>query len=195
MLVFGGSIALYITMPKAATGANDASMVSVNMEFPSATPEEKKKEKMIDFEQTLADFNGYEHMITQYGSSEGDAKYGQVSDPDTVNYMFIMEENADAEQFIDQVNEAKKEEKNVTIEANPTSMFGGSSNSSITYDVVGNNTNDILSASDQLMDEMKEVDGVKKVSSNQDKTSPIYTVKVNTKKANAQQTAMQIRSF
>ncbi|MGB7999908.1 MAG: efflux RND transporter permease subunit, partial [Anaerobacillus sp.] len=63
------------------------------------------------------------------------------------------------------------------------------------YDVVGNNTNDILSASDQLMDEMKEVDGVKKVSSNQDKTSPIYTVKVNTKKANAEQTAMQIRSL
>ena len=195
ILVFGGSIALYITMPKAATGANDASMVSVNMEFPSATPEEEKKEKMIDFENTLSEFDGYDYMITQYGSSEADAKYGQVSDPDTVMYTFIMEENADADQFIDQVNEAKKEEKNVTIEANPASMFGGSSNSSITYDVVGNNTNDILSASDQLMDEMKDVDGVKKVSSNQDKTSPIYTVKVNTKKANAQQTAMQIRSL
>ncbi|MGA9288153.1 MAG: efflux RND transporter permease subunit, partial [Anaerobacillus sp.] len=195
ILVFGGSIALYITMPKAATGANDASMVSVNMEFPSATPEDEKKERMIDFENTLSDFDGYDYMITQYGSSEGDAKYGQVSDPDTVMYTFIMEEDADADHFIDQVNEAKKEEKDVTIEASPSSMFGGSSNSSITYDVVGNNTNDILSASDQLMDEMKEVDGVKKVSSNQDKTSPIYTVKVNTKKANAEQTAMQIRSL
>ncbi len=195
ILVFGGSIALYISMPKAATGANDASMVSVNMEFPSATPEDEKKERMIDFENTLSDFDGYDYMITQYGSSEGDAKYGQVSDPDTVMYTFIMEEDADADHFIDQVNAAKKEEKNVTIEASPSSMFGGSSNSSITYDVVGNNTNDILSASDQLMDEMKEVDGVKKVSSNQDKTSPIYTVKVNTKKANAEQTAMQIRSL
>ncbi|MGB8000156.1 MAG: efflux RND transporter permease subunit, partial [Anaerobacillus sp.] len=130
ILVFGGSIALYISMPKAATGANDASMVSVNMEFPSATPEDEKKERMIDFENTLSDFDGYDYMITQYGSSEGDAKYGQVSDPDTVMYTFIMEEDADADHFIDQVNAAKKEEKNVTIEASPSSMFGGSSNSS-----------------------------------------------------------------
>ncbi|WP_273833971.1 efflux RND transporter permease subunit [Guptibacillus sedimenti] len=195
ILVFGGSIALYMTMPKAATGANDASMVSVSMEFPSATPEETKQERMVDFEQTLADFDGYEHMVTQYGSSEEDAQYGQVSDPDTVNYLFIMKEDADAEKFIDQVNEAKKNEKNVTIEASPSSMFGGSSNSSITYDVIGNNTTDILTASDQIMNEMKEVDGVQKVSSNQDKTSPVYTVKVNTEKANAEQTAMQIRSL
>ncbi|WP_273851942.1 efflux RND transporter permease subunit [Guptibacillus spartinae] len=195
VLVFGGSIALYMTMPKAATGANDASMVSVSMVFPSATPEETKQDRMVDFEKTLADFEGYDHMITQYGSSEADAQYGQVSDPDTVNYTFIMKEDADAETFIDQVNEAKKDEKNVTIEASPSSMFGGSSNSSITYDVVGNNANEILTASDQLMEEMKEVDGVQKVSSNQDKTSPVYTIQVNTEKANAQQTAMQIRSL
>ncbi|MFP3339442.1 hypothetical protein R0J91_15805, partial [Micrococcus sp. SIMBA_131] len=91
----------------------------------SATPEETKQERMVDFEQTLADFDGYEHMVTQYGSSEEDAQYGQVSDPDTVSYLFIMKEDADAEKFIDQVNEAKKNEKNVTIEASPSSMFGG----------------------------------------------------------------------
>ncbi|KMM39284.1 efflux RND transporter permease subunit [Guptibacillus hwajinpoensis] len=195
IVVFGGSIALYVTMPKAATGANDASMVSVSMEFPSGTPEDTKKKRMMEFENTLADFDGYEYMITQYGSSEEEAQYGQVSDPNTVLYTVIMKEDADAEKFIEEVDQAKQDEKNVTIEANPASMFGGSSNSSITYDVIGNNTNDILIASGKLIDEMKDVDGVQKVSSNQDKTSPVYTVKVNTKKANAQQTAMQISSL
>lgn len=110
-------------------------------------------------------------------------------------FTFIMEEDADAEAFIDDVNEAKKDEKNVVIEANPTSMFGGSSNSSITYDVVGNETNDILNTSETLMEKIEHVDGVQKVSSNQDKTTPVYTVKVDTEKANTQQAAMQIRSL
>ncbi|WP_377890426.1 efflux RND transporter permease subunit [Alkalihalobacillus sp. R86527] len=195
VLVLFGSIGLYVGMPKAATGTSDASMVVVDMVFPSDTPEDELKERMLSFEETLSDFEGYEHVITQYGSSTEAAQYGEVSDPDTVMFTFIMEEDADAEAFIDDVNEAKKDEKNVVIEANPTSMFGGSSNSSITYDVVGNETNDILNTSETLMEKIEHVDGVQKVSSNQDKTTPVYTVKVDTEKANTQQAAMQIRSL
>jgi multidrug efflux pump subunit AcrB len=195
ILVFGGSIALYITLPKAATNANDASFVSVTMEFPSDTPADTMKQRMTDFEEKISSFEGYEHLITQYGSSEENAQYGAVSDSDTVFYTVIMKEDGDAESFIEQVNEAKKDEKDVTITASPSSIFGGSSNSSITYDVVGNDTNELLTTSKTLMDKIKDVDGVKKVSSNQEKTSPVFTVNVNTEKANAQQTAMQIRSL
>ena len=195
ILVFGGSIALYITLPKAATSANDASFVAVTMDFPSDTPEDTIKERTTDFEDKLSEFEGYDYLITQYGSSEEDAQYGAVSDPDTVVYTVIMKEGADAESFIEKVNETKKDEKDVTITASPSSIFGGSSNSSITYDVVGNDTNELLTTSKTIMDKIKDVDGVKKVSSNQEKTSPVFTVNVNTEKANAQQTAMQIRSL
>ncbi|OIU71670.1 efflux RND transporter permease subunit [Rossellomorea aquimaris] len=195
ILVFGGSIALYITLPKAATNANDASFVAVTMEFPSDTPADTVKQRMTDFEEKISSFEGYDHLITQYGSSEENAQYGAVSDSDTVFYTVIMKEDGNAESFIDQVNEAKKEEKDVTITASPSSIFGGSSNSSITYDVVGNDTDELLTTSKTLMDKISEVDGVKKVSSNQEKTSPVFTVNVNTEKANAQQTAMQIRSL
>lgn len=195
ILVFGGSIALYITLPKAATNANDASFVSVTMEFPSDTPKDIMKQRMTDFEDKLSEFEGYDYLITQYGSSEENAQYGAVSDPNTVFYTVIMKEEADAESFIQNVNETKKDEKNVTITASPSSIFGGSSNSSITYDVVGNDTNEIMTTSQTIVDKIKNVDGVKKVSSNQEKTSPVFTVNVNTEKANAQQTAMQIRSL
>ncbi|MBH9966229.1 efflux RND transporter permease subunit [[Bacillus] enclensis] len=195
ILVFGGSIALYITLPKAATNANDASFVSVTMEFPSDAPQDTIKQRMTDFEDKISKFEGYDHLITQYGSSEENAQYGAVSDSDTVFYTVIMKEDGDAESFIEQVNEAKKDEKDVTITASPSSIFGGSSNSSITYDVVGNDTDELLATSKTLMDKISDVDGVKKVSSNQEKTSPVFTVNVNTEKANAQQTAMQIRSL
>ncbi|MCR8848479.1 efflux RND transporter permease subunit [Rossellomorea sp. SC111] len=195
ILVFGGSIALYITLPKAATSANDASFVAVTMEFPSDTPEDTIKERTMEFEDTLSGFEGYDYLITQYGASEENAQYGAVSDPDTAVYTVILEEGANAESFIEKVNETKKNEEGVTITASPSSIFGGSSNSSITYDVVGNDTNELLSTSKTIMDKIKDVDGVKKVSSNQEKTSPVFTVNVNTEKANAQQTAMQIRSL
>ncbi|TMU85832.1 efflux RND transporter permease subunit [Bacillus sp. BHET2] len=195
ILVFGGSIALYITLPKAATSANDASFVAVTMEFPSDTPQDTIKQRMSGFEDKLSEFEGYDHLITQYGSSEEAAQYGEVGDPDTVSYTVIMKEGADAESFIENVNEVKKDEKDVIITASPSSIFGGSSNSSITYDVVGNDTNELLTTSKTIMDKIESVDGVKKVSSNQEKTSPVFTVNVNTEKANAQQTAMQIRSL
>ncbi|CAN7285257.1 efflux RND transporter permease subunit [Rossellomorea sp. LjRoot5] len=195
ILVFGGSIALYITLPKAATSANDASFVAVSMEFPSDTPEDTIKERTMEFEETLSGFKGYDYLITQYGASEENAEYGAVSDPNTAVYTVIMKEGSDAESFIEEVNETKKDEKGVTITASPSSIFGGSSNSSITYDVVGNDANELLTTSKTIMDKIKDVDGVKKVSSNQEKTSPVFTVNVNTEKANAQQTAMQIRSL
>jgi multidrug efflux pump subunit AcrB len=195
ILVFAGSIALYITLPKAATSANDSSFVSVTMEFPSDTPQDTMKQRMTDFEDKISEFEGYDHLITQYGSSEVNAQYGAVSDSDTVFYTVIMKEDGDAESFIEKVNDVKKEEKDVTITASPSSIFGGSSNSSITYDLVGNDTDELLATSKTLMEKIKDVDGVKKVSSNQEKTSPVFTVNVNTEKVNAQQTAMQIRSL
>ncbi|MFQ3544832.1 efflux RND transporter permease subunit [Halobacillus rhizosphaerae] len=195
IVVFAGSIALYTILPKAATSANDASFVSVNMTFPSDTPQKMLKQRMTDFEDKLSEFGGYKFIITQYGSNSEAAQYGEVSDPDTVSFSVIMKENADADQFIDKVNKAKKEEKNVTITASPASMFGGSSNSTITYDVVGSNSDELLSTSQNLISQIKQVDGVKKVTSNQEKTTPVYTVKVNTEKANANQTSMEIRSL
>ncbi|UOQ45966.1 efflux RND transporter permease subunit [Halobacillus salinarum] len=195
VLVLGGSIGLYMALPKAATSANDASFVAVSMNFPSDTPKTEIKQRLTDFEDELEGFEGYDYIISQYGSSEEAAQYGEVSDPDTVSFTVIMNENADAAQFIEKVNEAKKDEKGVTITASPSSIFGGSSNSTITYDVVGNDTNEILTTSKKIMDSMEEIDGVKKVSSNQDKTSPVYTVNVDTEKANAQQTTMQISSL
>jgi HAE1 family hydrophobic/amphiphilic exporter-1 len=186
---------LYVMLPKGAISAKDASFLSVSMTFPSDTPESTIKQRMSSFEKKMADLKGYDFIISQYGTSEGAAKYGQVSDPDTATFAVIMKKDADADAFLKKVNQLKKSEQNVTITASPSSMFGGSSNSAITYDVVGNNSDELISTSNKLMDKIKTVDGVKKVSSNQDKTAPVYKVKVDTSKVNTQQAAMQLRGL
>lgn len=50
VVVFFGSIALYMAMPKGAMSASDASMVSVSMTYPSDTPTSKIKHKANAFE-------------------------------------------------------------------------------------------------------------------------------------------------
>ncbi|MFD1019508.1 efflux RND transporter permease subunit [Thalassobacillus hwangdonensis] len=195
VVVLIGSVALYITMPKAATSASDASLVQVETEFESDTPKETILDRLKDIESSLMDIEGSDYLITQYGSSEEEARFGSVSDPNKVIYTIIMKEDGDAEAYIEQVNELKKKEKDVQITAFVSSMFGGSANSSITYDIVGNDSKQLIETSNTLMNQIEEVDGVKKVSSNQDQTSPVYTVEVDAAKANTQQTAMQIRSF
>lgn len=196
VVVLVGSIGLYVSLPKGAISAEDASMVSVSMEFPSNTPTEKIKQRMVSFEEKMSEFKGYDYLITQYGASEDEAKYGSVSTPDKVNYTVIMKEDGNADDFIKEVNQAKKEESGVTITAGAASMFGGGSGSSeITYDVSGNDSDELMSTSKELMSAMKGVDGVKKVSSNQEKTAPVYTVKVDTEKMNTEQAAQQVASL
>lgn len=195
IVVFAGSLTLYFMLPKGAISASDSSFISVNMTFPSDTPVSTIKKKMTTLEKKMSGWKGYDFIISQYGSSEGAAKWGQVSDPDTATFSVIMKKNANANTFLNKVNQEKKNFKNVDISASPSSMFGGSSNSAITYDILGNNANQLISTSQKLMTKINSVKGVKKVSSNQDKTAPVYTVKIDTSKMNTQQAAMQLRGL
>ncbi len=195
IVVLIGSVSLYVMLPKGAISAKDASFLSVTMTFPSDTTESTIKEKMTAFEKKMSGLDGYDFIISEYGTSEGAAKYGQVSDPDTATFAVIMKKNADADAFLKNINHLKKQEQNVKITASPSSMFGGSSNSAITYDVVGNNSDQLLSTSKKLMAKIKTAKDVKKVSSNQDKTAPVYQVKIDTSKVNTQQAAMQLRGL
>ncbi|KSU80293.1 hydrophobic/amphiphilic exporter-1, HAE1 family [Fictibacillus enclensis] len=194
--VLVGAVGMYVSLPKGEVNAEDASMVAVNMEFPSNTPTDEIKDRMKTFESKLADLKGYKYLLTQYGVSEDEAKYGSVSSSDVVKYTAIMKEDANADDFIKEVNKAKKEESGVTITASPGTMFGsGTGTSEITYDIQGNDKNELESTSKELMNGIKDVKGVKKVSSNQDKTAPVYTVKVDTEKMNTEQAAHQIASL
>ncbi|UZJ79460.1 efflux RND transporter permease subunit [Fictibacillus sp. KU28468] len=196
IVVLVGSLGLYVSLPKGAVSAEDASMVAVDMVFPSNTPVDDIKERMVGFEEKLSDIKGYDYLITQYGASEDEAKYGQVSTPDTVKFTVVMKEKGGADAFIKKVNELKKDENGVNITASAGSIFGGGGGgSAITYDISGNDPDELLSTSKELMSKMKDVKGVNKVSSNQEKTAPVYTVKVDTEKMNTQQAAQQVASL
>jgi multidrug efflux pump subunit AcrB len=195
ILVLVGSIGLYIALPKGAISANNASLISVNMTFPADTPKSEVKQKMVDFESQMESWKGYDFIVSLLGNSDGAAKFGQVSDPNTGQFSVIMKKNADTQAFLNKINLEKRNYPGVDISASPASMMSASAGTAITYDLIGNNMNQLETSAKAIMAKVKGVDGVKKVSTNEDEKAPIYTFKVDSSNANTQSLALQLQTM
>ena len=68
-----------------------------------------------------------------------------------------------------------------------------SSDSTITLDVVGNDTEQLIQASDQVIDQVKGIKGVEKVTSNQNELKSVYDIVIDQEKANAEEVARQVQ--
>ncbi|PKR85473.1 efflux RND transporter permease subunit [Heyndrickxia camelliae] len=194
MIMFVGSITLYTLLPKGSISADDATMVSVTMTYPSDTPISKVQDKGLAFEDKLLKLKGYQSIITQQGNSEEQAKWGQVSNPTETTFTVILKDNANADHFIKDVNAMKKDFPNADIQAS-TASFMGSSQTAITYDLEGPDREKLLEASDEMVKLIDGTNGVKKVSSNAEEKKPVYQLIVDPTKANTGQIAMQLNGL
>jgi multidrug efflux pump subunit AcrB len=195
LFFFAGSIGLYFAMPKGAIDAKNALNVMVNLTFPSQTPLDTVNKRAIDFEKKIQDFDGYKYIITQAGINPDQASWGQVSDPTKATYTVIMKDGANADKFIKNVKRLKNEFSEADLSVSAGSMMGSTSGSEITLDLVGKKPEDLITASQKVMDSIKGIKGVNKVTSNQEETKPVYTVKVNSNVANTQQVATQLHAL
>jgi HAE1 family hydrophobic/amphiphilic exporter-1 len=193
IIVFGGSIGLYATLPKGAVSASDTSFISVSLTYPPEVSVDQVKEKAIELEKFITAQSEAKYTILQQGNSADGAQWGQVTSANRADFSIVMKEDVDAEHFIKQVNEQKKNFTGGDLRVE-TASFDGSSSSSITLDVTGDNVKDLTTAVAQVTDSIKGIDGITKVTSNQDELKPGYQIVVDPAKANPQQTAMQISS-
>lgn len=194
IIVFAGSITLYTVLPKGSVSADDTTMVSVTMTYPSDTPIAKVQDNGLAFENKLLELKGYQSIITQQGNSEEQAKWGQVSNPTQTTFTVIMKDNANADHFMKDVNALKKDYPNADIQAS-TASFMGSSQTAITYDLEGPDREKLLKASDDMIKLLDGTKGVKKVSSNAEEKKPVYQFVVDPTKANTGQIAMQLNGL
>lgn len=192
IVIFVGSIVLYTVMPKGAISAEDASMVTVTMDYPSDTPVTKVKEKAQDLEKKILKLKGYTDVMMMVGSSSDQAKWGEVRSSTQATFTIFMKEGADAEKFIDELEKEKDHYPDAELSVAAASMMS-SGTSAITYDVIGDDEEKLEEVSQKVIAAVKDVDGVEKVSSNQEEKKPVYSVVVDTSKGNTQQTAMQLR--
>ncbi len=191
-LLFVGSIGTYVAMPKGAIDSSDSSYVEATLNYPTSTPLDEVKAGAERLEKIITAQPEAKDTLLMIGNSADDAKYGALKSPTLATFDIIMKDGADAESFIKHVQEHKSEFPNATLSVYAPSGFGGGN--TINIDLYGNNADDLYKASTQVMNAVKGIDGVTKVTSNQQDIKPSYEIKVKPSVANAQEIATQLRS-
>jgi multidrug efflux pump subunit AcrB len=191
VLLFGGSIGAYFVMPKGAVDSSDAELVMVSLDYPNETPIENVRQNTLKLEGFLLKQDGLKSMYTQLGNSADAAQYGQVDSPTKAAFTIVIKKGANAERFIEKVNEQKNEYPNAELTAGSGSLMGGSS-TSITIDVVGDQMKDIESTADTIVKNIKDINGVEKVETNQEEKKPVYTFTVDSETSNPGEISKQL---
>ncbi|MGM0877222.1 MAG: efflux RND transporter permease subunit [Bacillota bacterium] len=189
-ILFAGSIGGYLVLPKGSVNKTKADYVFVSLKYPNETPIEKVKKESMKLEEYVLKQDGIDNLYLQLGNSEDAAKYGAVGNPTQTQIMAILEEDADMGAFIDKINTQKDEYKDATLEVTEATMMGGGK-TSITIDVIGDDVGELITLSEKVQVEIKDIDGIEKVSSNQEETKTVYSFVVDPGMAKADQVAQQ----
>ncbi len=189
-ILFAGSIGGYLALPKGSVNKTKADYVYVSLKYPNETPIEKVKEESVKLEEYVLKQEELENIYLQLGNSSDAAKYGAVGSPTETQIMAILKEDADMKAFIDKVLTQKDEYKDATLEATEATMMGGGT-TSITIDVIGDDLNQLVTVSENIQNKINEIDGVEKVTTNQEETKTVYSFVVDPSMAKADQIAQQ----
>ena len=194
LVLLVGSIAAYVTMPKAALNAADASMVTVQLVYPNDVPVSEVLEKGKQLEQEMMNQPQAGTVIMQSGNSADSAKWGSVTSLTQVDYTVMMKEDVDAQAFLDHIRGLQARYAGASLTANEASMMGSTSTSEY-VDIVGDDLAAINKVAKEASDKIKGIDGVKKVSSNMEDTKPVFAFNVDPAVANAQEISMQLAAM
>jgi multidrug efflux pump subunit AcrB len=197
VVLFVGSIATYFALPKGAVDSSDASFATLTLTYPSETPVSKVLDEGRKLEKFITEQPEPKYVLMQNGNSSDGAKWGDVGSPTKITYSIVMNKDVNATAFLERVKGQQPNYAGATLDTGSMSMMGGVSSSNVFIDVSGeeNQVQVLSQTANELMDKMKSVDGVLKVSSNQQETKPVFSIKVDQTLANAQEVTAQLQSM
>lgn len=190
-LLFVGSIGVYTAMPKGAVDNSSKDFVQATLSYPNDTPLEKVKEATYKLDKFILDQKGVKYVFTQLGNNEDAAKYGQIGSPTTSILMAVPEDKKDIENILKSINTQKDQFPGAVFTVEATSLMGGQS-TQITIDILGDQIGELEAASLKIKDEIKDIEGIESVSTNQDEKKTVYSLVVDPSKGNTQQVAQQL---
>ena len=191
-VIFVGSIGMYAVMPKGAEDAADND-VSIMLEYPDEIPFTKVQDEVLEFEKYLNGQSMVEEVILFLGSNPEDAQFSTVNSQNTGQFHLVMKQGADTEKFIEQINRKTEEYSDAEFDVQVLASLISFNDSTITLDVVGEDASKLVQTSDEIMEVLKDIKGVEKVSSNQNELKSVYEIVVNQEKANAEEVARQVQ--
>lgn len=182
---------MYVVMPKGTADASDND-VSVSVVYPDHIPFSKVKDEAFEFESFLKGQSEVKEVITFLGSNPEDAQFSQINSQNQGNFHVVMKKDADTKKMMEKIEKQKEKYPEADFDIMVASIVNFS-DSTITLDVVGNDADKLLEASKKVMDEVKGIEGVEKVTSNQNELKTVYNINVDQKKANTEEVAKQVQ--
>ncbi|WP_040950010.1 efflux RND transporter permease subunit [Gorillibacterium massiliense] len=193
-LLFFGSIASYMAMPKGAIDSSDYSLISASLNFPSDTPISKVLDEGKKLEAYLIDQPESKYTFMQNGNSSDSAAWGNVVSPTLVDYIMVLKDGKDGKAFIEKVKKQKDQFPDAEFTVSAMNLMGGGT-TSVTVDIVGEDAKAIDGTAADAMKKIAAIEGVTKVTSNMEETKPVYNVKVKPEAGNAQEIGAQLQGM
>lgn len=191
IIIFIGSIVMFVIMPKGVEDTSDSD-VSIAVEYPDDVPFDKVKKEVLELETYIGGHAGVEKVILFLGSNPEDAQFSEVNSQNTALFHIVMKNSANTDQFIEDVEKKDGSYREAEIDISTVS-FVNFNNSTITLDVVGKDPEQLIQASDQVINSVEKIKGVEKVTSNQQELKSVYDIVIDKGKANAEDVARQVQ--
>lgn len=189
-VIFIGAISIYAVMPKGSTDATDND-ISITMTYPDDEPFSKVKEEVFEMETFLQDKTDIKEVILFLGSNPEDAQYSEVQSQNTAQFHLAMKKGANTEKLIKQIEKQQEEYPESEFDIIQMSLVSFN-NSTITLDIVGEESEQLLKVSELVSKTVEEIDGVKRVKSNQNSLKSVFDIVIDQDKANTEQVASQV---
>ncbi|MBO9606086.1 MAG: efflux RND transporter permease subunit [Paenibacillaceae bacterium] len=194
-VLFVGSIATYMNMPKGAIDSSNATNLTISLQYPDETPKDKVLENGKKLEQFLIGLPEPKWVSMSMGNSADAAQYGEVVSPTLVSYLLEMKKGENAENVIEKVKAQRSQYPGAELNAGAMDFASGASSTQIVVDVTGSDTTKLADVAGQVMEQVKPIAGVTKVQSNLEQKKPVYSFEVDPLRGKGRDVAMQLQAM
>ncbi|MGC1138662.1 efflux RND transporter permease subunit [Bacillus sp. B38] len=192
-VLFAGSIIAYFTMPKGVVESKNTDYIQVTLNYPSDTPLPKVKNNILNLEKIIKQKDEVKYMMTYLGNSMSSNQRGGVDSPTKGQFRVFLKDEGDADKIIKEIQKEKEKERYSDAEFTVVaSSVTGHADTNITIDVTGNNLDDLENVTNKIEGKIKNIEGVQKVSTNQDEKKTVYSFVVNPSQGNTELVASQL---
>ncbi|WP_428910519.1 efflux RND transporter permease subunit [Niallia sp. Krafla_26] len=192
ILLLVGSIATYFAIPKGAVDNSSADYVVATLSYPNETPIEEVKKNAIELESFISEIDEVKDLFMQVGSPSEAAQYGWVGSPTEASFSILLNNKEDTDKVVEEIEKKKDQYSDATLTATAASFMMGSSSTNITIDIIGDDLADLESVANTIKEKVEDIDGVEKVTTNQDEKKTVYSLVVDPTKGNTEQVAGQV---
>ncbi|WP_242236579.1 efflux RND transporter permease subunit [Bacillus cereus group sp. BfR-BA-01316] len=182
-LLFAGSIAAYILLPKANIKSEDDTMLSVNMTFPTDYDSEAKKQKAFDFEKKLLSNSDVTDVILRMGSSAEDAQWGQTTKNNLATIFVVFKKGSDIDQYIKELKKEHNAFEPAELDYIKTSYSDSGGGNNLQFNVTATNETNLKKAANIVETKLKSMDDLSKVKTNIEDSKKEWQIHIDQTKA------------